>query len=70
MPIYRFNFLGSVTECKYSIVGEKEQLVETGVPEPIILSMNISALSVEQARKKIRRVIAWDLERKISDTHV
>lgn len=68
MTIYKFKFLGSITECKYVNTDLDRQLIEVSEPEPILLEICVSAVSSEQAQRKMRRVIAWDVEHKLNNT--
>lgn len=61
--IYKFKFLGSVTECKYEGAHNSRNLKEVGEPEPFIFEFRIAAYSKERAEAKLRRFIAWNFEK-------
>lgn len=68
MAIYKFKFLGSITRCR-SETDERHNTsyVEEGEPEPVILEIKVNALSKERAERKLRRMIAWNVEQKLSN---
>lgn len=70
MAVYKFRFLGSVTECKTERDGKgRVKYTDNEESEPFVLEVKVFASTKEKAQYKICRMIAWDVERRLRDMH-